>query len=71
MNSCLERYLTQISTRAFLCVVLRLQRQISGSLHREEQEELDKLWEAVFVLDVFYKANLKREEADQVSYRQF
>ena len=31
----------------------------------------DSLWEAIQVLDYFYKANLKREEDQQISYRDF
>ena len=61
----LERYLTQVSSRHFLSMVRRLQSLITTAVDDDE----DLLWEAVPVLDAFYKANLKREEG--VDYREF
>ena len=35
------------------------------------QEITDAIWEAINVLDHFYKANLKREEQDQIPCKEF
>jgi hypothetical protein len=34
-------------------------------------EEVSTVWEVLAVLDAFYKANSKREEDQQVSYKEF
>ena len=34
-------------------------------------EEISTVWDALAVLDIFYKANSKREEDQQVSYKEF
>ena len=32
---------------------------------------IDLIWDSIAVLDFFYKANLKREEDVQISYKEF
>lgn len=46
--------------------------QIKDQFDEQQTEEsAEWLWEAVQVLDFFYKANLKREEDQQISYKEF
>lgn len=34
-------------------------------------ETTEVIWDAIQVLDYFYKANQKRDESDQIAYKEF
>ena len=64
----LERYLIQLSDENLLLIIRRIQFLIS---YNYEQNELDnEVWDPIQVLDVVYKANLKREHRE-INYREF
>ena len=65
----LEGYLVQLSRRNFQALVRKIQSYINLDFSDDEMEA--SFWEAITVLDVFYKANYKREDDDQISYKEF
>lgn len=66
----LERYLTQLSHKNFKLLVSKIQHFISAIFDPEDQQN-DHLWEAIQVLDIFYKANQKRDEDEKLSFKEF
>jgi hypothetical protein len=66
-----ERYLTQLSLAHFAKIVQRIQFSITYAQDERANEESDSLWDTITVLDYFHKANSKREEPQQLSYKEF
>jgi hypothetical protein len=66
-----ERYLTQLSLTQFTRMVKRFQSAVTDAFDTRSEETLDIMWDGIVVLDFFYKANLKREEDQQASYKDF
>ena len=66
----LERYLTQLSKEEFKNCIYKIQYLISVLLEREP-EITNEVMEAIELLNVFNKANMKREQREQVDYSIF
>ena len=66
-----ERYLAQISKTSFVEIVRRIQSQITHAFDLETDGHIERANEAIQVLDIFYKANNKREEEDKIPYQEF
>lgn len=49
----------------------RIQLTITEAFDQKTEETADTLWDAIQVLDYFYKANLKRDEGNQLGYKEF
>ena len=64
----LERYLIQLSDENLLAIIRRIQSLIS---YDYQLNELDSdVWDPIQVLDVVYKANLKREHRE-INFKEF
>ena len=66
-----ERYLMQLSSPAFVAILTRIQMAITNAYEENSQETTETIWEAIQVIDYFYKANQKREDGEQISYKEF
>ena len=66
-----ERYLMQLSSPAFIAILTRIQMAITNAYEENSQETTETIWEAIQVIDYFYKANQKREDGEQISYKEF